>query len=272
MEIKDNFLKESHEFCCCDIEKYLDYNLNIEIHKKVSSTNTVLKEMAVNKAPHGTVVIAEEQTMGKGRMGRSFHSPSGSGIYFSILLRPDIPAEEALFLTTSAAVSVSKAIEDISDKKADIKWVNDIYIDGKKVCGILTESAFNTQSGKLDYAIVGIGINICPPQNGFPTDVENIATAIFDEYGDFTEKRNILIANILNYFMDYYNNFSDKKYVNEYINRSIIIGKDITVIGSDTNRDATALEIDNECRLKVRYTNGSEEWLNSGEVSTKIHK
>lgn len=272
MDIKNRLFKKAKTFRSSDIEKYLDCNLNIEIQKKVSSTNTVLKEKAINGAPHGTVIIAEEQTAGKGRMGRSFHSPSASGIYFSILLRPDIPAEETLFLTTSAAVSVSKAIEDISDKKAEIKWVNDIYIEDKKVCGILTESAFNIESGKLDYAIVGIGINICPPANGFPPGVADIATSVFDEFGDFTHKRNILVSHILNYFMDNYNSFSEKKYIDEYIKRSMIIGKEITVINGASVREATALSIDRECRLKVRYTDGTEEWLNSGEVSTKVHR
>lgn len=257
---------------CQSIEKYLNCNLNIEVYKSVSSTNTVLKEMATHGAPHGTVIIAEEQTDGKGRMGKKFYSPAGTGIYLSILLRPDIPAEESLFLTTSAAVATSRAIEDVSDNKAQIKWVNDIYISGKKVCGILTEAAFNIETGKLDYAIVGIGINICFPENGFPEDVKDIATAVFHKADNSTNKRSILIANLLNYFMDYYNNFADKKYVEEYIERSMIIGKEITVINGNFTMDATALEIDDACRLKVRFKDGTEQWLNSGEVSTKVHR
>ncbi len=114
-------------------------------------------------------------------MGKKFYSPSNTGLYISILVRPDIPADQALFLTTSAAVATAKAIEDVSNKKADIKWVNDIYIEGKKVCGILTEAAFNIETSKLDYAIVGIGINVCPPEGGFPEDISEIATAIFEK-------------------------------------------------------------------------------------------
>lgn len=219
-----------------------------------------------------TVLIAEEQTAGKGRMGKSFYSPQGTGIYLSILLRPDIPAGEALFLTTSAAVATAKAIEDVSDKKADIKWVNDIYIENKKVCGILTEATFNIETGKLDYAIVGIGINICYPSNGFPPEIDNIAAAIFDQSNDSVNKRSLLIANLLNYFLDYYNNFKDKKYVSEYIDRSMLIGKEITIIDGQNSRDAIAVKIDNQCRLKVRFNDGSEKWLNSGEVSIKVQK
>ena len=254
------------------IERYLNYHLNIHVCKSVSSTNTVLKEKASQGALHGTVLIAEEQTLGRGRMGKKFYSPSGTGIYLSILLRPDIPADESLFLTTSAAVATARAIEDVSDKKAEIKWVNDIYIRGKKVCGILTEASFNIESGKLDYAIVGIGINVCFPAEGFPPDIDNIATAIFDKSSDSINKRSLLIANLLNYFMEYYNDFESKKYVDEYIRRSMIIGKEITVLNGAQSADAIAVEIDNACRLKVKFNDGTEKWLNSGEVSIKVNK
>lgn len=253
------------------ITQYLNTDLEIQVEKCVTSTNTVLKEMAEQGAAHGTVLIAEEQTVGKGRMGKSFYSPAGSGIYLSILLRPDIPAQEALFLTTSAAVATARAIENVSDKKADIKWVNDIYIEDKKVCGILTEAAFNIETGTLNYAIVGIGINICYPNGGFPEEITSIATAVFDNDSDSVHKRSILIANLLDYFMEYYDNFKDKKYVSEYINRSMIVGKEITVIDGANSKDAVALKIDEQCRLKVRFSDGSEKWLTSGEVSIKVH-
>ena len=118
-------------------------HLDISVFSSVTSTNTILKEMAEQGAKEGTVIIAEEQTAGRGRTGKQFYSPKGTGIYISILLRPDIPAEESLFLTTSAAVATARAIEDVSDKRALIKWVNDIYLEDKKTCGILTEGAFN---------------------------------------------------------------------------------------------------------------------------------
>ena len=146
-------------------------HLDISVFSSVTSTNTILKEMAEQGAKEGTVIIAEEQTAGRGRTGKQFYSPKGTGIYISILLRPDIPAEESLFLTTSAAVATARAIEDVSDKRALIKWVNDIYLEDKKACGILTEGAFNVETGKLDYAIVGIGINVCIPDGGFPDNI-----------------------------------------------------------------------------------------------------
>jgi BirA family biotin operon repressor/biotin-[acetyl-CoA-carboxylase] ligase len=254
------------------IGQYLEYPLDVEVYKSISSTNTVLKEKAEQGAAHGTVIVAEEQTAGRGRMGKKFYSPAGTGVYISILLRPAIPAEDALFLTTSAAVATARAIEDISDKTAEIKWVNDIYIGNKKACGILTEASFNIESGKLDYAIVGIGINVCFPEGGFPEEIDNIATAIFDKDSDSVNKRSLLVANLLNYFMDYYNDFHSKRYVAEYINRSMILGKEISVINQTQSLDATAIEIDDSCRLKVRFKDGSEKWLNSGEVSIKVQK
>lgn len=247
-------------------------HLDISVFSSVTSTNTILKEMAEQGAKEGTVIIAEEQTAGRGRTGKQFYSPKGTGIYISILLRPDIPAEESLFLTTSAAVATARAIEDVSDKRALIKWVNDIYLEDKKTCGILTEGAFNVETGKLDYAIVGIGINVCIPDGGFPDNIKDIATAIFDKQTDSINKRSILIANLLDYFMEYYKDFKSKSYVKEYIERSMIIGKTITVIEGSKTSVAKAIDIDRNCRLKVQFENGTTKWLSSGEVSTKIHK
>ena len=204
-------------------------------------------------------------------MGKSFYSPSKSGIYMSILLRPTISAEESLFLTTSAAVATAKAIEDVSDKIAQIKWVNDVYIDNKKVCGILTEGVFNIETNHLDYAIVGIGINVCFPEDSFPKEIENIATAIFENPTDAANKRSILIARLLDYFMEYYKDFHSKKYVKEYINRSMILGKEINIVDKDKIIPATAVEIDKKCRLKVKLKDGSYKWLSSGEVSIRIN-
>ena len=247
-------------------------HLDISVFSSVTSTNTILKEMAEQGAKEGTVIIAEEQTAGRGRTGKQFYSPKGTGIYISILLRPDIPAEESLFLTTSAAVATARAIEDVSDKSALIKWVNDIYLEDKKTCGILTEGAFNVETGKLDYAIVGIGINVCIPDGGFPDNIKDIATAIFDKQTDSINKRSILIANLLDYFMEYYKDFKSKSYVKEYIERSMIIGKTITVIEGSKTSVAKAIDIDKNCRLKVQFEDGTTKWLSSGEVSTKIHK
>ena len=263
--------QESDILSSFSIKQHMHSDLNITVYPSVSSTNTFLKELAEQGADEGTVIIAQEQTAGRGRMGKSFYSPANTGLYISILLRPDIPAEEALFLTTSTAVAVSKAIEDICNKKAQIKWVNDVFIDNKKVCGILTEASFNIETSKLDYAIVGIGINVCFPEGGFPKDIDNIATAIFDTNTDSINKRSILVGHLLDYFMDYYKDFHSKSYVKEYIDRSLLIGKKINIIDGTKIISAKALKIDNSCRLKVEMEDGPTKWLSSGEVSIKLN-
>ena len=263
--------QESDILSSFSIKQHMHSDLNITVYPSVSSTNTFLKELAEQGADEGTVIIAQEQTAGRGRTGKSFYSPANTGLYISILLRPDIPAEEALFLTTSTAVAVSKAIEDICNKKVQIKWVNDVFIDNKKVCGILTEASFNIETSKLDYAIVGIGINVCFPEGGFPKDIDNIATAIFDTNTDSINKRSILVGHLLDYFMDYYKDFHSKSYVKEYIDRSLLIGKKINIIDGTKIIPAKALKIDNLCRLKVEMEDGSTKWLSSGEVSIKLN-
>lgn len=266
-------MQDSNILSFQSIRKYLNSqykDLDIKVYKSISSTNTVLKEFAAAGAPEGTVLVAECQTSGRGRFGRNFHSPSDTGIYFSILLRPSMPANESLFLTTSAAVAVAKSIESVSDCKADIKWVNDVYINDKKVCGILTEGSFNVETGKLDYAIVGIGINVCPPKNGFPEDIKDVAGSVFTREEDSVDSRSKLVAEVLNIFMDYYAHFSEKKFYKEYKERSFLLGREIYVVEGDKTTPATALDLDNECHLIVKFQDGTIKELSSGEVSIKI--
>lgn len=247
----------------------LKYDFDVKIYDTVASTNSLLKELAIYGADEGTVVLASHQTAGRGRMGREFYSPSDSGIYLSILLRPDILAKDALSLTTMAAVAVANAIDNVSGKEALIKWVNDIYIDGKKVCGILAESAFNSDGQHLDFVVLGIGINITTPEGGFPEELSDIATAIFDN-DNIGSKKESLISEVLNNFMDLYKKDIDRKYIDKYISKSFILGNNILVLDGDNHKEAIAMVIDKNCRLKVRYTDNTEEWLSFGEVSTKI--
>ncbi len=251
------------------VEKYLvTKGLDLRVFKSVDSTNTYLKTPAEEGAKEGTVAIAEEQTQGRGRFGRSFYSPGGSGIYISILLRPSLSASQALLITTCAAVAVANAIERVSDRRAEIKWVNDVYIDGKKVCGILTEASLDMESGGLNYAILGIGINIYMPSGNFPDEIKNTATAIFDKKPD-SDCRSRLAAAVIDEFMSRYKNIDSKEYLNDYRNRSMITGKRVTVIRGSERFEATAGEIDDDLRLEVVTDDGKREFLSSGEVSIK---
>ena len=186
------------------IEKYLRYKFKISTFDVLESTNTTAKELAQNGADEGTVIIAKEQTAGKGRLSRTFFSPNG-GLYMSIILRPTISSEKTTFITAAAAVAVCRAIKTVTGIDTGIKWVNDIYLNGKKVCGILTSGAINSEKKNLDYAILGIGLNIDPPKGGFNKEIKNIATSLFKENCDEDTKAR-LTAEILNEFFDLYRN------------------------------------------------------------------
>lgn len=255
------------------IRKYLGKEgdrLDFHVFKSITSTNTVLKEMAAAGAPEFTVIAAAAQTAGKGRMNRSFYSPTDTGLYLSILLRPKMKAEEALFITTAAAVAVARTVEEISGKQAGIKWVNDVFLGGKKICGILTEAAYDMESGTLEYAVTGIGVNVYDPDGGFPDAIKDTAGSVLGKRILFDDARNRIASEIIKYFMQYYDNLSEHSFFNEYVSRSVVVGKDIMVLGNGEPRSARALSIDPNCNLHVRYGDGSEETLSSGEISVKL--
>lgn len=242
--------------------------LEIQVLDTVTSTNDYAKELAAKGAKEGTVIIAQSQTGGKGRLSRSFYSPDKTGVYLSILLRPNIPLSECLMITSSAAVAVAQAIDAVSDKKALIKWVNDIFVDGKKVCGILTEASTDIEVGGLSYAVVGIGINVTEPDGGFPDDLKDIVGALFKS-GEKASRAQ-LVSEIIKRFFPLYRNLSARAFLKEYTDRSMLLGKSVRVINGDISARATALEIDRDCRLKVRFESGEEKWLSSGEISVKL--
>lgn len=242
--------------------------LYINVERTVTSTNILLKEKAALGAPEGTVLIASSQTSGRGRFARKFYSPENSGIYMSILLRPRMPAENAVLITTAAAAAVAVAAENLSGKKTEIKWVNDVLINGKKICGILTEAALDVESGSLDYAVLGIGINAYTPSGGFPEEIKNIAGAVFEQKA--AGLRNRLAAEVLKSFYGFYSTLEGRGFLEEYRRRSAVIGKRISVISRDGAVFATALGIDENCRLQVKYDDGRTAALSSGEISTKI--
>lgn len=253
------------------IEKYLDDKeiFDIEVVQTISSTNTVLKEKAENGANQGCVLIANEQTNGKGRLGRSFYSPSQTGIYMSILLRPTIAASDSLFITTAAAVAVAKAIEKVTGVEAKIKWVNDIFCNTKKVCGILTEASINVENGKLSYAVLGIGINITPPQKGFPTEIKDIASSIINDNKNYGQIKSKIVANVLENFWQYYVDIDDRTFMKIYREKSLVIGKPIRIIERGKEINATAIDIDDEAGLVVRLADGTIKTLSSGEISIR---
>ncbi|MBQ8740941.1 MAG: biotin--[Clostridia bacterium] len=246
------------------IEKF-SKNIKVNSFNCVDSTNTVAKKLAENGADEGTVVTAIKQTAGRGRLGRTFLSKKG-GVYFSVVLRPQINPEDTLFVTVAAAVAACRAIEAVSSKKCDIKWVNDIYINGKKVCGILTEGGFNSD-GTLNYAILGVGINLFEPKGSFPGNLP-LADSVFHKQDKIFFKNRVkerLIAEFSNNFFEIYENLEKKEFIKEYQQRSFLTGKDITYKKDGATYNAKVIEIDDNARLIVK-TNTKTEVLSHGEI------
>lgn len=240
----------------------------IRVYDEVSSTNSIIRELADSGEPEGTVAAAVSQTAGRGRMGRSFFSPKDSGVYFSLLLRPKLPLDKVTLITTAAAVALCRAIENISERSPGIKWVNDILLDNRKVCGIGTEAVFNAEMGTMDYLILGVGTNIYRPEGGFPKDIQGKAGYVFENQVD--DIRNRLIAEFLKSFEEIYMNIESGAYVDEYRSRCCILDKDVFVCRGEEKTPAHTLDIDEYCRLKVKYEDGRQEYLNSGEISLKF--
>ena len=240
---------------------------SLQVLRSATSTNDIVKKLAESGAEEWTVVISEEQTAGRGRYNRAFYSPSGEGVYFSVLLRPEFSAAETLYITTSAAVAVCEAIESLSKKKAQIKWVNDVLIEGKKTCGILTEASFDVENGKIKYAVVGIGINV--KQELFPNELKDIATSAFGtEYRP--GMRSELVAAVLDRLKYYYDKIPQRAFFEEYKRRSVVIGKRVKVVSGNLSGYAQIIDLDENCFLKARFDDGSERLLSSGEVSVKF--
>lgn len=251
------------------IRKYLRSEIramDISVLPTVSSTNAYVKEKAGAGAPEGCLVLANEQTAGRGRLGRSFYSPKDTGIYMSLLLRPEnYASEQAVQITTMAAAAMCEAIEIISDRKTEIKWVNDILIGGKKVCGILTEGFFGLENGLLEYAVLGIGINLYEPENGFEEELKSIAGSVLSNRRN--DAKNRLVSEFLNNFYKYYKAPNRAEAVKEYQKRSLVIGKQVVLTSAKEPRKAVVTDIDDRCRLLVRYEDGTEECCSSGEIT-----
>jgi len=247
----------------------------IFLYESLESTNKTAKEMILSGAGHGTIVIADYQTAGKGRYGKSFHSPPGHGIYISFILDPSFFSfSTPTLITAFAAVSVCEAIEVISDKSPQIKWVNDVFIGDKKICGILTESVIAPDASTALWMILGIGINFNTPISVFPEELRNSAGSIF-----INEKpqasRNHLTAELINrvFSVDY--QYNEKKMLDIYKQKMFLIGKTVIISGGITSNvnesyEAVAVDIDDTGCLIVRKSNNELVSLSSGEVSSRL--
>lgn len=241
----------------------------IHRYETIDSTNLRAKQLADAGAAHGTVVIAETQAGGKGRMGRSFHSPAGSGIYLSMILRPQCPAVKLMHLTCAVAVAMCDALETAAGIRPGIKWTNDLVCGTKKLGGILTELSLDAK-GNAVYAIVGIGINCCQKESDFPEDIRSIATSLSAVTGCAVDRSRVAAAMIeaLQTMADVL--LSEKASIMERYRRDCITtGKEVSLVKGDRVRHGFAETVDDDGALIVLFSDGHREAVNAGEVSVR---
>ncbi len=251
-----------------NLQKFIK-NKKIEYFDTISSTNTVLKERALCGETENTILVSEYQTAGRGRFGKTFFSPKGCGIYLSYLIRPDMNACDATFITVAAAVAMTRALKDILRIDSKIKWVNDICYNDKKLSGILTEASLRAD-GTLTYAVLGIGINIQNPPDGYPEEFAYKTTNIENIVGKITEDQKCsLLASFINNFDKIFLD-KDRSYIEEYKEKSCLINREIEILSGEHKGPAFAIDIDKNANLIVQKNDGTKISLNSGDVSIKF--
>lgn len=236
----------------------------------IDSTNTRAKELAAQGAPHGTVLIADHQTVGRGRLGRTFLSPAGTGVYLSVILRPNCAPSELMHLTCAAAVAICNAVEHTAGFRPGIKWTNDLVYGGKKLAGILTELSISPRR-LVDYAIIGIGINCCQQDSDFPAEIRSIAGSLSMFSHAPVDRSRVAAAMVDALYEMSENLLNDKRSImDRYRADCITLGHDVSIVKADGSvRHATALDIDEEGALIVCFPDNTTEIVNSGEVSVR---
>lgn len=235
----------------------------------IDSTNTRARELARQGAPHGTVLIADHQTGGRGRRGRSFHSPAGSGIYMSVILRPRCAPQQVMHLTCAAAVAMCDAVEAAAGFRPGIKWTNDLVCGRRKIAGVLTELGFDNR-GNVDFAVIGIGINCCQQEGDFPEDIQDIAGSLASVSGQQIDRIKVAAAMMDALYRMDATLLTEKAHIlSRYRWDCITLGQEISLVRGDEVRHGTALDIDDDGALIVRFPDGSTEAVNSGEVSVR---
>lgn len=233
------------------------------------STNNYLKRLALDGAEDGTVAVADEQTAGRGRLGRSFQSPPGTGVYITFLLRPQVMPEKAINLTACAAVAMCDAVQATCGLRPQIKWTNDVLLSKRKICGILTEMSVEGESGALQYIVVGIGVNVNQALEDFPPELQNIAGSVAMAAGHPID-RGRLAAEIVNAMDAMYSDWLEGKWsVERYRSDCATLGREVRLLRNGQERTAIAEDVDDNFALMVRYPDGTRETVISGEVSVR---
>lgn len=243
--------------------------LHITVLPEVTSTNTLLAQKAKQGAPEGTVLAAHRQSGGRGRFGRSFASPKEGGLYFTLLLRPPCTPQDAALLTPAAALAMARAIENTCGISPKIKWVNDLYLHDRKICGILTEAMPDKRGQTLAYVLIGIGTNIYPAEETLPAELAAKAGTIFPAKPEIDYRARILAAFLDNFFAIYPALAPDELY-QAYKERLFIIGKTVAVIHGNETYNAKIIDLNADFSLLVRTAAGELKNLSSGEISLTL--
>lgn len=269
MLMQDSWLITEESLRLCLPVKYRKNPLHI--YDTLDSTNIRASQLALENAPHGTIVMARQQSGGRGRLGRSFFSPR-EGIYLSLIIKPSFDLGKAVLVTSAAAVAVVESVESVCGITAGIKWVNDVYANGKKICGILTEGITSLETGQIESLVIGIGINTT--LHGFPPELLDTVGAVEGNYS-----KSALAGSVISRTLDLAETIEERAFINTYRRKSLVIGKTIQVYKGTyqvnptdeiPSRTAQALDIDNNGGLIVRYGDGIQETLTSGEISIRL--
>ncbi len=254
------------------IQQHHPIDWNIQTMESTTSTNDLAKIYANQNSTTPAIFISEEQTAGRGRLGRTFISPAKSGLYISLCLFPTVALEDLSLITCATAVACIETIEQLTGKSLDIKWVNDLFYQDKKVGGILTEVISDFESQQVQALIVGIGINLIDSPQSFPEELHSIVGSVFsskEEYNESSFNRNHFIAQFLEKWTFYYQNLSKRDFIESYKEHSNVIGKSIKVIEGTHVYDAMAKDIDENGHLIIEKENNTLHSLSYGEVSIR---
>ena len=238
---------------------------------EVNSTNTRAKELAMAGEPEGLVVVADCQTAGRGRMGRSFQSPPGKGVYLTVLLRPQLPPERMMSVTAMAGVAVCGAVEAVCGLSPGLKWPNDPVLNSRKLCGILTEMSLEAETGSLQYLVVGIGVNVLHMPEDFSPEVAAIATSLAAELGKPVSRPALAAALIarLDHLRTALVSGHTEAYWEEYRSRCVNLGKRVRLLSPTGEECGQAIDVDQDFGLVVRKDDGTVTTVRSGEVSVR---
>ncbi len=248
------------------IRAFLDNSDDLEIRtfKTIDSTNNEAKRAIADGMTTDGIFVADQQTSGRGRRGKSFYSPEKSGLYFTAVLHPEATLSDSVGITALTAIVVADVIGEVTKKHPKIKWVNDIFIDNKKVCGILTEAVSDFEANRVQAIIVGIGINLTT--HLFPDEISEIAGSV----GSIN--RCFLAAEIFKRLKAGCENLVERKFMDDYRKYSLVIGKEVEFSQNGINYIATAKDISDDGSLLVITHEGKEIALNSGEISVRLNK